>query len=253
MSPVSGAAPIVPALVLGFLALRALLQERQLADQQVREQLAVIAESTGRQLELDLRDWQQAAEQLALVGPADPARWPDRVRLAVTEPGGAILLAGRQARPDVLPAGQLLYAMSPVPRTSPGEPPSSLVGKAEALELRDGQHDAAIALYRQALGAAGPAERAGILHKLGRALKRADRTEDATQTFRLLEQEPSVRIGSLPSGLLALHALFSGATEVEKPGYCPSALSGPRRGTLAARETQLRVLCGRSPGMGSTR
>ena len=207
---------LVPALVLGFLALRALLQERQLADQQVREQLAVIAESTGRQLELDLRDWQQAAEQLALVGPTDPARWPDRVRRAVTEPGGAILLTGRQVRPDVLPTGQLLYAMSPVPRTSPAEPPSPLVGKAETLELRDGQHDAAIALYREALGAARPAERAGILHRLGRALKRADRTEDATQTFRLLEQEPSVRIGSLPSGLLALHALFSGATEAEK-------------------------------------
>ena len=157
---------LVPGLVLGFLGLRALLQERQLADQQVREQLAVIAESTGRQLELDLRDWQQAAEQLALVGPTDPARWPDRVRLAVTEPGGAVLLTGRQARPDVLPAGQLLYAMSSVPRTSPAEPPSSLVTRAERLELRDGQHEAAIALYREALGSAGPAERADILHRL---------------------------------------------------------------------------------------
>ena len=77
---------LVPGLVLGFLGLRALLQERQLAEQQVRERVAVIAESTGRQLELDLRDWQQAAEQISLMGPADSARWPDRVRLAVTEP-----------------------------------------------------------------------------------------------------------------------------------------------------------------------
>ena len=217
---------LVPGLVLGFLGLRALLQERQLADQQVREQLAVIAESTGRQLELDLRDWQQAAEQLALVGPTDPARWPDRVRLALTEPGGAVLLAGHQARPDVLPAGQLLYAMSSVLRTSPAEPPSSLVITAETLELRDGQHDAAIALYREALRTAGPAERAGILHRLGRALKKADRTEDAARTFQLLEQEPSVWIGSLPSGLLALHALFSVAMEAEKPGYARRLYQG---------------------------
>ena len=147
---------LVPGLVLGFLGLRALLQERQLAEQQVREQLAVIAESTGRQLELDLRDWQQAAEQIALMGPTDPARWPDRVRLAVTEPGGAVLLAGSQARPDVLPAGQLLYAMSPVPRTSPAEPPSPLVTRAETLELREGQHEAAIALYRGRWTRPGP-------------------------------------------------------------------------------------------------
>ena len=217
---------LVPCLVLGFLGLRALLQERQLAGQQVREQLAVIAESTGRQLDLDLRDWQQAVEQLALIGPADPSRWPDRVRLAVTEPGGAVLLAGRQARPDVLPAGQLLYAMSPVPRTSPAEPPSSLVIRAERLELRDRQYDAAIALYREAFGSAGPAERAGILHRLGRALQKAGRTEDAARTFRLLEQEPPVRIGSLPSDLLALYASFSAAKEPEKAGHARRLYQG---------------------------
>ena len=217
---------LVPGLVLGFLGLRALLQERQLADQQVREQLAVIAESTGRQLELDLRDWQQAAEQLALVGPTDPARWPDRVRLAVTEPGGAVLLAGRRARPDVLPAGQLLYAISPVPSTSPAAPPSLLVTKAERLELRDGQHAEAFALYREALGSAGPAERAGILHRLGRALKNADMPEDAARTFRLLEQEPPVRIGSLPSGLLALYGLFSVVEEPEKPEHARRLYQG---------------------------
>ena len=210
---------LVPGLVLGFLGLRALIQERQLADQQVREQLAVIAESTGRQLELDLRDWQQAAEQLALIGPTDPARWPDRVRLAATEPGGAVLLAGSQERPDVLPAGQLLYAMSPVSRNLPAEPPSSLVIRAETLELRDRQHDQAIALYREALGSAGPGARAGILHRLGRTLKKADMTEEAARTFRLLEKEPPVRIGSLPSDLLALYEIFSLAEDPDKPEH----------------------------------
>ena len=205
--------------MLGFLGLRALLQERQLADQQVREQLAVVAESTGRQLELDLRDWQQAAEQLALTGPTDPARWPDRVRLAATEPGGAVLLAGSQERPDVLPAGQLLYAMSPVSKHSSAEPPPSLVIRAETLELRDRQHDQAIALYREALGSAGPGERAGILHRLGRTLKKADMTEEAARTFRLLEKEPAVRIGSLPSDLLALYEIFSLAEDPDKPEH----------------------------------
>ena len=210
---------LVPGLVLGFLGLRALLQERQLADQQVREQLAVIAESTGRQLELDLRDWQQAAEQLALGGPTDPARWPDRVRLAATEPGGAVVLAGSQERPDVLPAGQLLYAMSPVSKNSPAEAPSSLAIRAETLELRDRQHDQAIALYRRALGSAGRGERVGILHRLGRTLKKADMTEEAALTFRLLEKEPPVRIGSLPSDLLAVYEIFSLAEEPEKPEH----------------------------------
>ncbi len=140
---------LVPGLVLGFLGLRALIQERQLADQQVRERLAVIAESTGRQLELDLGDWQQAADQLALIGPTDPARWPDRVRLAVTEPGGAVVLAGSRQRPELFPGGQLLYAMSPVSRNLPAERLPSLLIRAETLELRDRQHDQAIALYRR--------------------------------------------------------------------------------------------------------
>jgi len=217
---------LVPGLVLGVLGLRALLQERQLAEQQVREQLAVIAESTGRQLELDLRDWQQAVEQIALMGPTDFARWPKRVRLAMTEPGGAVLLAGSQARPDVLPAGQLLYAMSPVPRTSPAERPSSLVIRAETLELREGQHQAAVALYREALGSAGPAARARILHRLGRALQKADMLEEAAHTFRVLEQEPPVQIGSLPSDLLALYALFSAAEEPEKPEHARRLYQG---------------------------
>ena len=216
--------------MLGFLGLSALLRERQLADQQVREQLAVVAESTGRQLELDLRDWQQAAEQTALTGPTDPASWPERVRLAVTEPGGAVVLAGRQPRPDVLPAGQLLYAMSTVPRASPARPPSSLVTslvtRAEALKLREQQHDAAVALYREALDSAGSAERAAILHRLGRALQKADLMEDAIETFRLLEQEPPVRIWSLPSDLLALYALFSMADEAEKPWHAGRLYQG---------------------------
>ena len=217
---------LVPGLVLGVLSLRALLQERQLADQQVREQLAVIAESTGRQLELDLREWQQAVEQIALMGPTDPAHWPERVRLAVTEPGGAIVLAGRQARPDVLPAGHLLYAMSPIPRASPADPPSSLVTRAETLELREGQPESAIALYREALGSAESAERTAVLHRLGRALRKADRLEEAAETFRLLEQEPPVQIGSLPSDLLALYALLSVSEEAEKPGHARRLYQG---------------------------
>lgn len=59
-------------------------------------------------------------------------------------------------------------------------------------------------LYRRALGAVKPPDRAVVLHRLARTLKKAGRMEEALLTFGLVEKEPAVLIGSLPSDLLAL-------------------------------------------------
>src|SRR5437870_845719 len=91
---------VFPGFVLGFLGVRALRQERQLRDQQIREKLATVAEHAGGQLEAELAAWQSAADQVAGTTEADPNRWPERLQLIMSDPAGAVVLAGRRDRPE---------------------------------------------------------------------------------------------------------------------------------------------------------
>ena len=193
---------LAPGLVLGFFGVRALTQERRLGDQQIRERLNGVAESTGRGVELKFREWQQRVDELARPGPENPTLWPVRLR-DVVESGDAVVLTGERPQVHALPAGRLLYELAPITEESHQPPP--LLLQAESLELREKQYDRAIAIYRQLLAnkASKSAERAGILHRLARSLKKAGQIDEAARTFRLLENEPSTRIGSLPSDLIA--------------------------------------------------
>jgi signal transduction histidine kinase len=194
---------LAPGLVLGVFGLRALTRERQDVERQVRERFNAVAENIGRRLELELRDWQQAAEDLAPRGSQDPALWPERVRKAVAQPGGAVVLLGSGETVQAYPDGQLLYALSATPEAPRGETPASLE-EAESLELRSKQFDRAIDLYRQRTTSAEPGERAHALNGLARTLAKAGRVEEALSAYRLLAKEQPVRIGSYPSDALAL-------------------------------------------------
>jgi hypothetical protein len=52
---------LTPGVILAGFGLRALTQERQNAERDARNTLEGVANDLGRRLELDLRDWQQAA------------------------------------------------------------------------------------------------------------------------------------------------------------------------------------------------
>jgi tetratricopeptide (TPR) repeat protein len=208
----------VPGILLSIFGLRALLQERRLADQQIQERLAATAEAAARRLEWELMEWQQAAAQLA---PA--AGWPARVRAAMAEPGFVVVLLGDKRQPQALPPGHLLYSLSPA-----AAPDLPSLDEVESLELRAKDYEQAIAQYRRALAAARPPDRAILLNRLARSLKKAGQLDEAIETFRLLAKEPSVRIGSLPSDLLALHEisspelyreLVSGRWQLQKSSY----------------------------------
>ena len=88
-------------------------------------------------------------------------------------------------------------------------PTSTRLTKAESLELVEKRYDAAITAYRQSLAEAKSGERAVILNGLARTLRKAGRPEDALRVYRQLETEPPAQIGSLPSDLIAIHALAS--------------------------------------------
>jgi signal transduction histidine kinase/tetratricopeptide (TPR) repeat protein len=201
---------LAPGLILGFFGLRAFRQEKRLAEQQIRERLAVAAESMGRLLDLELRSWQQAAGELARAGPANRDTWPERLRRTLAEPGAAVVLFRNGDRVESLPAGQLLYALSEDPDpSSTTNALSPLIVRAEALEWREKKYNEAIAIYRRLLESSISGQRAAILHRLARNLKKAGQVEEALHTFRLLEKEPRTQLESLPSDLVALYEMTS--------------------------------------------
>jgi signal transduction histidine kinase len=200
---------LVPGVSLGILGLRRLTQERRDAERQVRERLDAVAENMGRRMELELKDWQQVAADLARSGSTDPALWPERVRTAVSRPGAGVVLLGSRERAQALPVGQLLFELSATSEDVRPSEKAALFDEAESLEVRSKQYDRAIALYRQLLASRESGERARVLHLLARTLNKAGRVDEAVQTFHLLEQEPPIRIVSLPSDLLALFAIAS--------------------------------------------
>src|SRR5262245_44556202 len=83
---------LAPGLILAFFGLRALRQERGLADQQIRYRLASAAETIGGRLELQLKEWQLAADRLAQSEPTNREAWPEQLRTAAGIAGGAVVL-----------------------------------------------------------------------------------------------------------------------------------------------------------------
>jgi hypothetical protein len=197
---------LVPGLILGFFGLRALRQEKVLADQQIRERVNGAAESIGRELEFELRKWQDAADRLAQADLSDRDAWPENLHRAAGEPGAAVVLYRNGHRIESLPPRQLLYDLSEEPVLRNEDPAAPLVAQAESLEFRDKKYAEAMTIYRQLLES-GSAARAPVLHGLARNLKKGGQVEEAVQTYRMLEKEPPVLLGSLPSDLMALHEI----------------------------------------------
>ena len=67
---------LVPGLLIAFIGFRAVLQERRLADQQIRESVDRAAALAARDLEQELRQWQEAVDEVAQLGAAPRASWP---------------------------------------------------------------------------------------------------------------------------------------------------------------------------------
>jgi signal transduction histidine kinase len=200
---------LAPGVILAGFGLRVLTQERQLAERQARDTLRVVAENLGRRLELDLRDWQQAAVDLARTGSVDPSQWPARVRDAVTRPGACVVLLGSRERAEAYPRGQLLYELTAAPEDLAPPRSSPRFMEAESLELRK-QYNQAIALYQRLVASSDRAERTLALHALGRSMRKTKQLDGALDVFRRLAQEPPIRIaGMFPSDLLALSEIAS--------------------------------------------
>jgi tetratricopeptide (TPR) repeat protein len=205
---------LTPGVILAGFGLRALTLERQSAKRQVRDALDGVSKNLGRRLELDLRDWRQAATELARSGSVEPAQWPARVRDAVLTPGAGLVLLGSRQRAEAYPHGQLLYELTAASEDFAPRPSSARFTEAESLERRK-QYDQAVPLYQRLVASTNRTERTLALHALGRAMRKAQQLDGALHAFQRLAQEPPIRIaGMFPSDLLALsHIASNGSRE----------------------------------------
>ncbi len=160
---------LVPGIVIAFIGFRALLQERRLADQQIRESVDRAAELAARDLAQELRQWQETVDEVARRGAALPASWPDTVRLALEQPGSGVVILVESSDLRVFPPGQLLYEPARAPRT-PSPQTVVLPGftEAESAELRQRDFPRASLLYEQLLASVEPDVRPTVLHRLAR-------------------------------------------------------------------------------------
>ncbi len=207
---------LLPGIALTVFSARALVQERRLAEQQLRDRMHGIASLVVRELDQELRQQQAAVEELARSGSLAEAEtaslttesWPAVVRRAVDAPAAAVVLFRDRADAlGVFPARRLSYRL-PAARSSavatervPG------LAEAEQAELRDKDYPRALQLYERLLAQAGEEQHPLLLHRLARTSRKAGSDEQALRYYRDLEQAGATLVGPLPAALIAKYEL----------------------------------------------
>jgi signal transduction histidine kinase len=187
---------VLPGFWLALFGLRSLRQERQVAEQQVRERLERAAEAAERAINARLQEWDQAVEQAA----GSP---PVRLRPLVEARGLWYQLHSGAGGTPALP-GSILYFPNRPPNPVPLR--SDTVAQAEKAELSK-DYAAAVALYRKALGNADLSGRAELIHRLARTERKAGNSREAIRLYTELRSLPAGRAGGLPAELVARYEL----------------------------------------------
>jgi signal transduction histidine kinase len=218
---------LLPGVVLAVLGLRALRQERQLADQQIRESLEAAAARAGADLEREFRRWQDAVQAIAEGAIGNSKDLPQSIRRAVSDPGGAILIRLSDGNLEAYPPEQLLYWPAPEEEFQ-GDAglSSSAFARAEILELREKDYSGAIRIYQELLDSAPVQLRPFYLHRLARSFRKAGRTAAALQAYREFGQFKSIRIGTLPADLIASFEICALLGESGEPAALAKSASG---------------------------
>jgi signal transduction histidine kinase len=215
---------LLPGIILGAFALRTLHQEDRLAQQQIQDRLERIAARTGRDLDLQFSQWQDALQSTAGEALSDSVTWPEIIGEAIETPGAGVVVWLEGETQKAYPSDQLLYAVgnTSIPVT-PQEPlPSSFV-QAESLELGQQNYSRAISSYQSLLDSADARLQPFLLHRLARSYRKAGQLDDAVRVYQKLADLNPTNIGELPSDLLARYELCSLA--IERNDFAVSAMS----------------------------
>lgn len=189
---------LLPGAALAVFGARALIQERQLVDQQIRERVENAADTVARELERQFQDWQFALDQAIATLPA--AHQP-LVSAALAEPGAGVLLSVAQDRLTVWPRDGLLYDLTPSGLDGRERPKSAALIEAEAAEIERKDYAVATALYQQLLTVAHDDDRAELLHHLARTYRKSGRSQDALVLFEQLKTTAGF-VGAVPASLI---------------------------------------------------
>ncbi|MCH7825861.1 MAG: HAMP domain-containing histidine kinase [Acidobacteria bacterium] len=207
---------LLPGITLAVFSIRALLQERRLADQEIRERLDRVAKLAIRELDLELARWQREVEELAgsgllvdLADTASPAAesLPETIREVFDAPAASVIVFRNGDDLGAYPPGRLLYGpTAPYRARAPEVQPRGLA-EAEHAETVEKDYARAIGLYGHLLGQAAPRHRALLLHRLARTSKKAGLRDQAIRYYRELDQGDASLVGSLPFALIAKYEL----------------------------------------------
>ena len=193
---------LLPGAALGVFGARALIQERQLVDQQIRERQETAAGIVSRDLERQFQEWQLALDRLAQAPPAEPLI-PPILRTALVEPGAGLLVFLAPRGLTVWPQQNVLYDLNALPPEAAvndrAKSPALLA--AEALEIERRDYAGAIARYRQLLASTPADQRAELLHHLARTYRKIGRHQQALDWFQQLPAAAGF-VGGDPSGLI---------------------------------------------------
>jgi Tol biopolymer transport system component len=205
---------LLPGIVLGVFALRTLRQEGRLAQQQIQERLERIAAQIGRDLDVQLTQWQNALQSTSKGVMAEPISWPEMVREGVEAPGSGVIIWLDGKKLETYPSGQLLYTIADAPTPiTPQEPLPVSIAQAESLELSQKDYPRAIRAYQRLLDSSDATLRPLLLHRLARSYHKASRFDDAVRAYQKLAKLNPTYIGELSSDLIARSELCALAAE----------------------------------------
>ncbi len=198
---------LLPGLLLAVFGFRALRQERSRADREIRERMDRAADMVAGALERRFLDWQAAVDRIPVGGILDPTQVPQKIRQAMEEPAGAVLIWRDSAGLHHHPPGGLLP--NPVPEEAPATAlPPEITAAESSIEFRDKDFTKAIRAYEKLL-ADYPGERTRLLMMIARSYRKAGKLEAAAARYREVVHDTMARIGGAPADLAARYELCS--------------------------------------------
>jgi signal transduction histidine kinase len=204
---------LLPGAALALFGVRALLQERQVVDHELRARAERAVATAILQIEREFGSWERAIPD---VGDTEPDRGilPAITRGAFLAAGDAVVLRQSEDRTVWWPRASVLYSIDSG-ESAPG-PPSRELLAVEALEADGVEASIIVGRYRALLGR-HPADTPRILHRLARVYRKTQQLQEAREALNLLRKSTGT-LGVVPAALIANYELCSLATAVDDLG-----------------------------------
>ncbi len=217
---------------LGWLGWQWLKQDRALEGQRRQDRLELAADRMAMALQGDLADLDAYLSSTPGNGAKDP-------------PEGVLSVRATRQAFDAFPAGRLLFYPL-IPKAE--EPAASAFAAGEALEFRRNDPAGAAAAFRALTRSPDPGLRAGAWLRLGRALRKLGRHEEALLAYDEMARLGRTPVLGLPADLVAQVARGSVLEATGKRDELTKASFAPAIGPLERPLDPARVRPGNSIG-----